>query len=93
MFYLITYDIINDKRRTKLSTLLEKYGTRVNYSVFECELTQRKLDKLLAEIELKKLLHKEHDSLRFYHVCKNCAPKCFEVTNRLDPFESEEMYI
>ena len=50
MNFLITYDISNDKRRTKLSTHLDKYGTRVNYSVYECELNQTKLDKLLYEI-------------------------------------------
>ena len=35
MNYLITYDIEDDKRRKKISDLLEGYGVRVNYSVFE----------------------------------------------------------
>lgn len=93
MFYLITYDISNDKRRTKLSELLDKYGVRVNYSVYECELNQTKFDKLLYEIELKKLIDKKYDSLRFYHICKNCVVKSFEEANRADPFEKEEMFI
>ena len=93
MNYLITYDISNDKRRTKLSELLDKYGIRVNYSVYECELNQTKLDKLLFEIELKKLINKKYDSFRFYHICKNCMPKCFEVAQREDPFEAKEMFV
>jgi CRISPR-associated protein Cas2 len=93
MNYLITYDISNDKRRTKLSELLDKYGVRVNYSVYECELNQTKLDKLLFEIELKKLINKKYDSFRFYHICQNCTPKCFEVAQREDPFEAKEMFI
>ena len=93
MNFLITYNVSNDKRRTKLSIHLDKYGTRVNYSVYECELNQTKLDKLLYEIELKKLINKKYDSLRFYHICKNCKPKCFELTRRADPFEEREMFV
>ena len=93
MNYLISYDISNDKRRKKLSDLLDKYGQRVNYSVYECVLTQTKLNKLLYEIELQKLIYNKYDSLRFYHICKNCTPKCLEIANREDPFEVPEMFI
>ena len=87
MKYLVTYDIINDKRRKKLSDLLEGYGVRVNYSVFEIELSETKREKLLHEIELQKLINKKYDSLRFYHLCVNCIPKSFEVGNREEPFD------
>lgn len=93
MHYLITYDISNDKRRTKLSELLDKYGIRVNYSVYECELNQSKLDKLLYEVELKKLLNKKYDSLRFYHIHQNSLARSFDVANRADPFEAKEMFV
>ena len=93
MNYLITYDISNDKRRTKLSVMLNKYGVRVNYSVYECELNQTKLDKLLYEIELQKLINKKYDSLRFYHICKNCETKSFEFANREEPFEKQELFV
>ena len=87
MKYVVTYDISNDKRRTKLSDLLAAYGVRVNYSVFEIELSEAKRETLLHEIELKKLINKKYDSLRFYHLCENCVPKSFDVGNREDPFE------
>jgi len=87
MKYVVTYDISNDKRRTKLSDLLDTYGNRVNYSVFEIELSEAKREALLHEIELRKLLNKKYDSLRFYHLCENCVPKSFDVANREDPFE------
>jgi len=93
MKYVVSYDIGNDKRRTKLSTLLEKYGTRVNYSVYECELNQTKFDKLLYEIELKKLVNKKYDSLRFYYIHEAAMSRSFEFANRADPFEYEEMFI
>lgn len=86
MHFVVTYDIANDKRRKKLSDLLETYGRRVNYSVFEIELNETKREKLLYEIELKKLIDKKYDSLRFYHICKNCIEKSFDFANREDPF-------
>ena len=35
MFYLVTYDITDDQRRTKVAKILEDFGDRVQYSVFE----------------------------------------------------------
>lgn len=93
MKYLVTYDIIKDKNRTKLSDLLETYGYRVNYSVFEVELNKTKLKKLLKQIEKKKLVDKKYDSMRFYHLCENCVPKSFELSNRNEIFEEQELFI
>lgn len=63
LLYLITYDISDDKRRKKVSDLLEGYGVRVQYSVFECVLMKSKYDELRKR--LKKRV-KEGDSVRFY---------------------------
>ncbi len=87
MRYLVAYDIKDNKRRTKLSELLELYGTRVNYSVFEIELSKKELKKLLKTIKEQKLIKKKVDSLRFYHLCINCIEKSFEVCKRANPFE------
>lgn len=51
MLILITYDISDDKRRNKIASILEGYGNRVNFSVFECILSQTKLNKLTKEIQ------------------------------------------
>lgn len=50
-FYLISYDIPNDKRRTKIMHLLEGYGERVQYSVFEVWLTELELEKLRQQLK------------------------------------------
>jgi CRISPR-associated protein Cas2 len=64
LFYLITYDIPCDKRRRKISKLLEGYGQRVQYSVFECVLTDRKYQELKER--LKRRVKLPEDSVRFY---------------------------
>ena len=91
MKYLITYDIEDDKKRKKISDELEAYGYRVNYSVFECELNQTKLKKLIEKLE--ELVDRKYDSLRFYHICENCLPKSFELSNKKEIFEKKDFFI
>lgn len=45
MFYLVSYDIPETRRRTKLAKILEDFGDRVQYSVFECILDEKLLGK------------------------------------------------
>lgn len=46
MTYLITYDIADPKRLRRICRILEAYGTRVQYSVFECPIETRTLLQL-----------------------------------------------
>lgn len=64
MFTLVSYDIVNDKRRTKVLKLMKGYGTHVQYSVFECDLDGRLFAKL--ERELRDLIDPNTDSIRCY---------------------------
>ena len=49
--YLISYDIPDDKRRGKIAHLLEGYGERVQYSVFEVWVTDKELEKLSQQLQ------------------------------------------
>jgi CRISPR-associated protein Cas2 len=69
LFYVIAYDIPDDKRRKKVFDLLEGYGKRVQYSVFECVLTQAKYDELC--LKLKKQVKLKEDSVRFYPLSRH----------------------
>ncbi len=48
---IVTYDISNDKLRTRFSTYLAKFGYRLQYSIFEIKNTPRVLANVIAEIE------------------------------------------
>ena len=72
-FYLSTYDLSNNKRRLKLSKLLESLGLRVQGSVFEGWLTGAELNFLVQKG--KSLIHEGEDSLRIYPVCRSCHEK------------------
>jgi CRISPR-associated protein Cas2 len=87
MYYIITYDIQNSKRRKKLSELLQMYGVRVNYSVFELDITKKELKEIVKNIKTNKLIKKKIDSIRFYYLPLNSIEKSFEMGNRNEPFE------
>lgn len=71
MYYLISYDISDDRIRTKAGKMLQGYGRRVQKSVFECpDLTERQLLKL--QDQLDRLVDHETDSVRLYRQCKGC---------------------
>lgn len=74
MFLVISYDIPDNKRRLKIANLLLNYGAeRVQYSVFECHITERNLTVLRRK--LQRVLEDAEDSVRFYSLCENCQPK------------------
>ncbi|MDY0059564.1 MAG: CRISPR-associated endonuclease Cas2 [Myxococcota bacterium] len=70
MLYLISYDVADDRRRNQVAKILLGYGSRVQWSVFECELDEQHLvrlqERVLAELSLAL------DSLRIYRLCGAC---------------------
>ena len=46
MFILISYDISDDKKRTRLAKRLKDFGPRVQKSVFEADVKTEELNKL-----------------------------------------------
>ena len=50
-FCLVVYDIISNKRRLKLSKLLEGFGVRVQRSCFEIDLERASYQILIRELE------------------------------------------
>jgi CRISPR-associated protein Cas2 len=69
--YVITYDVTDDRRRLKVARALEGHGERVQYSVFECQLTGKQFEALWKE--LRQLTDAQEDSLRAYRLCPVCA--------------------
>ncbi|MBZ0108791.1 MAG: CRISPR-associated endonuclease Cas2 [Candidatus Scalindua rubra] len=89
-FYLVSYDIPDTKRRTKLARILKDYGDRVQYSVFECILDNKLLDKMVKRIH--KIAKDEADSIRIYPLCANCE-KIINVIGKGEISSDKEVYI
>ena len=84
MFYVISYDIPDDRRRGRLAKVLKGFGTRVQYSVFEAHLNQRQYTDLKHAVA--GVIDLSEDSVRYYTLCGACAgrvevPAVGEVTS------------
>lgn len=73
---IVAYDFANDKTRTKFSKYLEKYGWRMQYSVFVVKNSPRVLRNILSEIDIRyKKRIKNTDSIVIFTVCAGCKGK------------------
>lgn len=59
--YLCTYDMADDKRRTRMFQTLKDHGEHVQFSVFLCELTYPEFIHLQALS--RSILHEKEDQL------------------------------
>ena len=73
MFIVVSYDIPDDRRRTRVMKALKDFGRHVQYSVFECDLKPQDLRRMRRR--LKELIETEEDNVRFYSLCRRCRPK------------------
>jgi CRISPR-associated protein Cas2 len=68
LFYLVIYDLPDNKeankRRTRLHKMLSGYGKWAQYSVFECFLSVVQFTKL--QIKIEELVKPEEDSVKIY---------------------------
>lgn len=76
-FYVIAYDISNDKRRTKVHKTLSGFGDWTQFSLFECHLSAKQYLKLRHR--LAGVLEDKEDSVRFYQICAGCMAKAETV--------------
>ncbi len=81
MFMVVSYDISEDKRRTKIHSVLKSYGQWVQYSVFECDVTPTQYAKLRSR--LAKLIKPDSDSIRFFFLCACCQGKIERIGGEL----------
>lgn len=78
MMVLITYDVsfsseYGKTRLRRIAKICQDYGTRVQYSVFECDIDPAQWVRLKAE--LLATYDEEVDSLRFYILGKSWRSK------------------
>lgn len=67
MFWMVCYDVTDDRRRQRVRAALQRHGERVQKSVFECHLNAREAEALQRELE--PLIDRETDRIRFYALC------------------------
>jgi CRISPR-associated protein Cas2 len=88
---VVVYDISDNKTRRIVGEILEGYGTRVNRSVFECQVKHAKERQKLEE-RLQKEIDPKEDSLRIYTLCATCMATSTALAKEPHPFEKDAIY-
>lgn len=70
---LISYDISNDKLRTKFSKYLSRFGHRLQYSVFEIDNSARIINNITTDIRNNfENKFQQSDSVMIFKMTENC---------------------
>ena len=73
---IISYDFSDNKIRSRFSRFIKKYGRKIQFSVYEIRNSQRVLQNILDEIELRyKKDFENSDSILIFSVCEGCKKK------------------
>ena len=90
MLTVISYDIVDDRRRSKVAKTLLDYGTKVQYSVFELDDPEK-----IGEIEekLSAVMNIKEDSIRCYQLCQGCEKRKKIMGKDKAPYLGEQEYI
>jgi len=72
----VTYDISDNRTRSRVFKILESYGAWKQYSVFELEISD--IQRLSLEDKIKGEI-KAGDKIRIYELCERCVGKIAEL--------------
>lgn len=90
MRYLVAYDIPDTPRRTRVAKILDDFGDRVQYSVFECIMDKELLERM--ETRLRAVIVEDKDHIRIYSLCAACE-KVMSIIGSGKVVKDEEYYI
>jgi len=73
MFIIVAYDIADPNRLRKIAQIMEDYGARVQYSIFEMDVDLKIFQTMKRRSE--NVLDKDEDGVKYFFLCKKCAGK------------------
>jgi len=71
-WYLVSYDVRDPGRLKRVAKHLKGYGSRLQYSVFRCRMSDRERERLAWE--LKRIMRPE-DGLLLAGLCDRCVER------------------
>jgi len=73
MLHLVAYDIRTPKRLRHVAKVCEDFGIRVEYSVFECDLSEDHFQMFWTS--LHNIIDPGEDCILAYKICGSCVTK------------------
>lgn len=82
---IISYDISDTKKRNKFAKYIQKFGHRLQYSVYEIDNSEKILYNIIAEINNKFLkMFDQSDSVYIFHMSASCKIQKFGYAKNED---------
>jgi CRISPR-associated protein Cas2 len=88
--YVICYDIADDARRSRISTLLLDYGSRVQESVFVAHLDSELARRMRQQLD--SAVNPDLDRVNVYEMCEACVKREW-VLGQAKIVEDEVWYV
>ncbi len=83
--FFVVYDFKSDSRRARFVKILEKYGVRVQYSVFEFFLTKARKIEMMAKLKKGEFFeNKKDEAVMIIPVSQDIARKIERFGNTID---------
>jgi len=73
MWYLAIYDIAEPRRLNRVAKILKDYGTRVQQSKFEIDVSDKAFSELRQRID--ELIVPTEDGVKYIPLCLSCRQK------------------
>ncbi|MBW1636897.1 MAG: CRISPR-associated endonuclease Cas2 [Deltaproteobacteria bacterium] len=91
MFYVICFDISDDRIRYRAVKTIKGLGGRVQKSIFEIsDITEKQLLELKDKLEA--LIDHQTDSVRYYRLCRACLTEV-EWSGKGAPPQTEKFLV
>jgi CRISPR-associated protein Cas2 len=68
---VVAYDVRDRRRLRRVAKMMEQYGSRVQFSVFECRLGKERMARLLTDI--KRVINRRQDKVTVITLCQSCV--------------------
>ena len=90
---LVAYDVPDDRRRTKIAALLQRYGDRVQYSVFIVDAAPIRLARLQRELAIAMVPSQDSVLICDLGLVSKCGDHNFTWLGRTRPVTDEDSFV
>jgi len=91
MNMIIAYDIAHPKRLTRVAKIIMDYGYRVQKSIFEVTVDDRRFIEMKSRID--DVIEPAEDGVKFFPLCEKCAGTLENIGNGIFIDPDKEYYV
>ena len=88
---IVAYDIAEPKRLNRVAKIIKDYGTRVQKSIYEVKLDDKRFMEMKTRIEGE--IEAAEDGVKYFPLCEKCAGTIENLGNGIFIDPDKEYYV